>query len=198
MDGWMDVAVCSLCLTLSAKINILAQLGSSELLRFPPAPLLLPAAYILMWFTTYVFGASNSLLCKLFGIHFWIKQPSVLFTSVCVCVRVMIHGVNVMLVKTAKVLRYIAHFIALSLILSFSLGSQPCKLYAPIRKRGCERDVTHRCCLQQFHHNHSIDFQFAGTQILTCRPAQVEWDRIESERTFAVVGSCQSALPSPF
>lgn len=37
--------------------------------------------------------------------------------SVCVCV--MIHGVNVMLVKTAKVLRYIAHFIALSLILSF-------------------------------------------------------------------------------
>lgn len=115
----------------------------------------------------------------------------------CLCVRVMIHGVNVMLVKTAKVLRYIAHFIALSLILSFSLRSQPCKLYAPIRKRGCERDVTHRCCLQQFHHNHSIDFQFAGTQILTCRPAQVEWDRIGSERTFAVVGSCLSALPSP-
>lgn len=88
---------------------------------------------------------------------------------VCACVCVMIHGVNVMLVKTAKVLRYIAHFIALSLILSFSLGSHPCKLCAPIRKRGCERDVTHRCCLQQFHHNHSIDFQFAGTQILTCR-----------------------------
>lgn len=38
MDGWMDVVVCSLCLTLSAKINILAQLGSSELLRFPPYP----------------------------------------------------------------------------------------------------------------------------------------------------------------
>lgn len=46
MDGWMDVAVCSLCLTLSAKINILAQLGSSELLRYPPTPVPLCPAVV--------------------------------------------------------------------------------------------------------------------------------------------------------
>lgn len=36
--------------------------------------------------------------------------------------------------------------------------------------------MTHRSGPQQFHHNHSIDFQFAATEIRTC-PDQVDWVR---------------------